>query len=568
MKILGISAYHQDSSAALLVDGIPVAAVQEGLHTKIPLDPALPLRAAQECLGRARVPACDLDAIVFYERPLRRFERTLAYSLRQFPSGGRAFAHEVSQWLGERLWTKGRLVDEFDVDPGRVHFVDHLDSHAACAFYQSPFEQAAVLVVDDAGEWATAGIYRASGSGIERLQELHLPHSLGLVSSAMTKFLGFEPGRDDGFLEALATRGTPRYRDQLMEVIGTAADGSPWIDPSFFQLGTKQQEPWKPALEELIGPARAPGDPLCITGGDTRHADLSASLQAVLELRLSDLARGACEAAGEPDLCFGGMLAGNRGVCRALLASGPGRLFVPPEPGDAGAALGAAWKVHQRLDDRRPPAGSPRRFLGAPLVPGGAGHPPEHPPSGLELVPSLLEGQPVGWARGPLEFASTCLRSRLALIDPRVSDAPTILMRALQRSATTELCRLVLPSESLERYVQLPQHGLPLARQGQLRLQATDALKDAHPELLPPDGMLWVQAVEQAGDPALHQLLLAVAARGAAPSVPGLLACDLHLQGGVLPRGAAENMDLFARSGLGALLLEDRLLPSQGAQAS
>ena len=564
MRILGLSAYHQDAAAAVVVDGRPVAAAQEGLFTKTPLDASLPLRAARACLSRAGLTGPELDRIVFYEKPLRRFERTLVTNLRAFPAGGRAFAREISLWLGDKLWLKGRLADELGVDASKIGFVEHLRSHAAAAFYLSPFPRAAVLVADDVGEWATTAIYRGTPEGLEPLVEVHLPHSLGLAVSAFTQFLGFDPGKDDGFLQDLACFGKPRFAEPVGRILGSAEDGSPRIDGETLLLADTGGPMWTAALEELFGPARVPGAPLRMGGDDARDADLAASLQRVLEERVVALARVALERAGEPALCFAGVLARNRGVNRALLAGGIGALFVPPEPSDAGGALGAALLAHQE-ESATPRAVNGRAcalFLGD--APGHAeeGGAPLAGQSFDALLPALRAGEPVAWVRGALEFADESLFHRLVLIAPDAPRSREVLLGALQRSEPFLSCRVALPAERLPEFVEVPPGGAALARCAQLQLPAREALRRAAPAAVLPDGSARVQAVERADDEELHALLETF---GRERGAPCLLIETFRLRGAVTPRFDHEALEAFGRSTLRALLVDDRLYRAGGA---
>ena len=565
MRVLGISAYHQDSAAALVIDGRPVAAAQEGLFTKTPLDASLPLRAARSCLSRAGLNGPDLDRVVFYEKPLRRFERTLATALRAFPGGGRGFAREASRWLGDRLWLKGRLADELGVDPKKIQFVEHLASHAACAFYLSPIQRAAVLVADDVGEWATTAIFKAGGTGLELVGEAHLPHSLGLVVSAFVQFLGFDPGKDDEYLGDLAGHGTPRFADAVRELVGADEDASPAIARGHFNFGEGVRQLWTEEMARRFGPARVPGSPLRLGGDDARDADLAASLQQVLEERIVALAQKALERTGEEDLCFAGVLARNRGVNTALLErSGARSLFVPPEPADAGGALGAALYVHHAEASAERNGAPAALFLGetpgsvSEEEPAASGQKPE------ALLPALLEGRPVGWVRGSLEFAPESLFHRCVLIDPRAESARENLLGALQRTEPFLACRAAVPAERLGEFVELPAGGAGLARLAQLQLPVHEALRAAAPAAVLPDGTARIQAVSRDEDPELHKLLeLFGAERGA----PVLLLETLRLRGAVVPRSDHEAIDAFGRSQLAALLVDDRLFSAPESAA-
>src|SRR5258708_848377 len=233
VAILGISAFFHDSAAALVVDGEIVAAAQEERFSRIKHDAALPVEAARFCLEQAGLSIADVDHVVFYEKPLKKFERILVTHLREFPRSFSQFPRSFAGWLGKRLWMKGDLCKQLGCHPDQLLFCEHHLSHAASAFFCSPFERAAVITVDGVGEWATTSIYRASsnasGSNIELLQELHFPHSIGLLYSAITAYLGFEVNEGEYKVMGLSAYGEPPYRPELEKLCPTDDDAPPPI---------------------------------------------------------------------------------------------------------------------------------------------------------------------------------------------------------------------------------------------------------------------------------------------------------------------------------------------------
>ena len=318
MRILGISAFHRDAAAALLVDGRPVAAVAEATFTRKPFDSAFPSRAIRFCLDHAGIEGRDLDRVVFYEKPLRKFERLLAVQVQAFPRSSRSFAHGVSSWLSDRLWIKSRIARELNVDLVKVVFTEQQVALAANAFYTSPFSSAALLTVDDVGEWATASVGVGRDDGLSVLGEVMFPHSLGLFACAVTQFLGFVPGEEEHKVEALSAYGEPSYAGVLRGLV-VGEGGYFEIDQGPFRFAFDSDCLYRDSLCDLLGPARFSGDPLCIEGTDTRHADIAASLQLVLEERVLALGLRAHELTPSPNLCFAGVLATNRRLNARLL---------------------------------------------------------------------------------------------------------------------------------------------------------------------------------------------------------------------------------------------------------
>ncbi|MDA1267031.1 MAG: hypothetical protein O2816_18275 [Planctomycetota bacterium] len=565
MKVLGLSAFHQDAAAALVIDGVPVAAGQEGLYTKTPLDASLPLKAARSCLERAGIKGPDLDRVVFYEKPLRRFERTLVTGLRAFPKGGKGFAREVSRWLGDRLWIRGQLVEELGVETKQVLFVEHSLSHAAAAFFQSPYEEAAALVLVDSGEWSACSIAHGKGNQLTLVGETHLPHSLGLAASAFVQFLGFDPGADDRWLADLAALGQPRFQEQVAAMIGVGDDGAPYLDVEAFHLGEGARSLYTDKLAAAFGPARIPGEPLRWTPQDPRDVDLAASVQAVLEERALGMAILAKQKTGAPNLVLAGSLFRNRGIATRLLLEAPfAGVFLSPEPSDAGGALGAALLVHHSEGHRE---GAARNGHDLSLRLGEAlgtmsDREADQTEAGPEsLLADLGAGRPVGWARGSMEFASDSLGNRCVLGDPRQANGARTMLGALQRSEEFLSARLALPAEDLQRWVQVEgEHGTAL-RLGQLVLPAREELATQAPGAVGLDGRVWVQAVAADEDPDLHALLVAFRERTGAP---GLLLDTLRLRGAVVPRFDSEALEVLDRSQLACLLAGDRLYRNGG----
>jgi len=256
MRIVGLSAFHRDAAAVLLVDGVPVAAEREEWFTRQARDSGFPRRAARACLAAGGLDARAIDRVVFYEKPLLKFERVLWSQLAAFPRSARSFAETMFVWLGDRVWLKNRIASELEIPAQKVSFCEHQRSHAAAAFLPSPFEEAAILCADDFGEWATTSLAVGRGSQIELLAEQHFPHSLGLVASALAQFLGFEPGLDESKLEALAALGSPRFAREFDELVRAGEGGAFEVDMRRFRFLFDGTRLCDESLVELLGAAR------------------------------------------------------------------------------------------------------------------------------------------------------------------------------------------------------------------------------------------------------------------------------------------------------------------------
>jgi carbamoyltransferase len=353
MRILGISCWYHDAAAALVVDGEIVAAAQEERFTRRKHDAEFPENAVRYCLAEGG--ADSVDAVAFYDKPLLKFHRILENYLAVAPRGLESFVQAVPLWLKEKLWAPPRIEEALDAAGvtrnGDIHFTQHHESHAASAFYPSPFEEAAVLTLDGVGEWATTTVGVGAGHRLELLHEIRFPHSLGLLYSAFTYFTGFRVNSGEYKLMGLAPYGEPRYADAIRrELIDLRDDGSFRLNLDYFgYLDSLRMT--NERFERLFGgPARQPETPI-----GQRERDLARSIQVVTEEAVLRLARHAREASGKRHLCLAGGVALNCVANGILLREGIfDDLWIQPAAGDAGGALGAALAVwHQTFDRPR-----------------------------------------------------------------------------------------------------------------------------------------------------------------------------------------------------------------------
>src|SRR5215468_8747668 len=258
MNILGISCYFHDASAALLRDGILVAAAEEERFTRKKHDFDFPQNAIDFCLRASGLTAMDIDYVAFFEKPLVKFERLLLSVLQTFPRSSRVFREAMIAWLGDKLWVKDLIRKRLGVPESRILFSEHHLSHAASAFLCSPFDEAAILTIDGVGEWTTASIGVGKGSQIKLLKEIQFPHSLGLLYSAFTAFLGFEVNEGEYKVMGMAPFGQPRYADKVWKLIRQESDGSFTLDMRYFSFHHSTDTTYSPKFLELFGPARDP----------------------------------------------------------------------------------------------------------------------------------------------------------------------------------------------------------------------------------------------------------------------------------------------------------------------
>jgi carbamoyltransferase len=344
-RILGISAFYHDSAACLVEDGRIIAAAQEERFTRRKHDPAFPAHAVAYCLREAGVTTAQLDLVGFYEKPLLKFERLLETYVSGAPRGLRSYLMAMPLWLGSKLWLADEISERLAGYRGEILFGEHHESHAASAFYPSPFEQAAVLTIDGVGEWATSSIGVGRGHQLDVLRELRFPHSLGLLYSAFTYFTGFKVNSGEYKLMGLAPYGEPKYvktiKDHLVEI---RDDGSVWVNQEYFTYMHGLTMTGSKFAQLFDGPARQPE-----TWVTQREMDIARSIQVVTEEVMLKMAAFAHRETGMRDLCLAGGVALNCVGNGRILREGPfEQLWIQPAAGDAGGAVGVALALWHR----------------------------------------------------------------------------------------------------------------------------------------------------------------------------------------------------------------------------
>jgi len=437
MQILGISAFYHDSAAALVRDGDIVAAAQEERFTRKKHDARFPARAIEFCLAQADAKLSDLDFVVFYDKPFLKFERLLETYIAFAPRGLRSFQMAIPLWVREKLFQKNLLHDELkllgeDFDwMSRLLFTEHHQSHAASAFYPSPFEEALILTMDGVGEWATTSVALGRGNHLEIIKEIHFPHSLGLLYSAFTYYTGFKVNSGEYKLMGLAPYGKPRYAQKILDhLVDLKPDGSFRLNLDYFNYATGLTMTNGKFDTLFEGPARKPDQLL-----NERHMDLAASVQAVLEEAVLRMTRSLASETGAKNLCLAGGVALNCVANGKILRDGCfERIWVQPASGDAGGALGAALAAYHLLQDQpRRVCGCSDRMHGSYLGPEfrqddieqrlsklGASYEVFEEPKLLdECVDALVQEKAIGWFQGRMEFGPRALGARSILADPR-----------------------------------------------------------------------------------------------------------------------------------------------------
>jgi len=436
-RILGISAFYHDSAAALVVDGRIVAAAQEERFTRKKHDPRFPMLSVRYCLDQAGIKASDLDHVVFYEKPFIKFERLLETYLAFAPSGYQSFRLAVPLWLKEKLFQKRLLRQSLqEIDPdidweSRLLFTDHHQSHAASAFFASPFEEAAVLTLDGVGEWTTTSSGIGKGNKLDITREINFPHSIGLLYSAFTYYTGFKVNSGEYKVMGLAPYGEPKYVDKIFDhLVDLKPDGSYRLDLRYFNYCTGLTMTTERFHDLFGGAPRKPEEWI-----NQRHMDLAASIQKATEEIVLRLSRSVAKQTGSANLCLAGGVALNCVANGKILRdSSFNSIWIQPAAGDAGGALGAALAAHYQFN------GAPRQTNGATDNMRGSYLGPMFEQSDIEIrlknaggrfsilsdqdlisstVAALVDEKAVGWFQGRMEFGPRALGARSILGDPR-----------------------------------------------------------------------------------------------------------------------------------------------------
>ncbi len=543
-RILGISAFYHDSAAALIEDGAIIAAAQEERFSRRKHDAGFPAQAIAYCLEQGETCIGDLDAIVFYDKPLLKFERLLETYLACAPRGWRSFVTAMPIWLKDKLYLKLILrrelaalggISEAEL-PGLL-FTEHHQSHAASAFFASPFRQAAVLCLDGVGEWATSSLWQGDGAQLTPLWQIDFPHSLGLLYSAFTYYLGFKVNSGEYKLMGLAPYGQPRYRDLILqELLDLKPDGSFRLNMRYFNFTTGLTMTHK-RFDQLFG-----GPPRQAESAVTqRHMDIARSIQAVTEEVVLRLAATARRETGSAYLCLAGGVALN---CvangRVLRESGFDDVWVQPAAGDAGGAVGAALAVwHEYLGQPHNPDGQHDRMQGAYLGPAyshaevcrrlqalGAVYREVSTEADLvaEVAAHLAAGQVIGWFQGRMEFGPRALGARSILGDARNPTMQSVMnLKIKYRESFRPFAPAVL-AEQVSTYFEhdrpSPYMQMVAAVQPQWRLPVSDepsgleqlkVPRSTLPAITHVDYSARLQTVHRETHPRFHALLTAFA---------------------------------------------------------
>ena len=589
MYILGVSCYYHDAAAVLLNDGVLVAAAEEERFSRIKHDFGFPKQAIQFCLDQAGITGNELDYVVFFEKPFRKLDRILMMTLQTYPQSYKVFRESMITWMVDKLWVATTLQNEIGVSQDKILFSEHHLSHAASAFLCSPFDEAAILTVDGVGEWVTATHGVGKGNQIKINKQIEFPHSLGLLYSAFTAFLGFEVNEGEYKVMGMAPYGEPKYVDKVWKLINQNSDGSFSLNMEYFSFHHSTVRTYNNKFAALFGDPRPekmlffteetgfpkyfgtpPSNFKQMSTLNKHYADIASSIQKVTEEVLLGMAKHLRRTTGLPNLCMAGGVALNSVAnTRIMKESGFEQVYVQPAAGDGGGALGAALWAYNTL------LGKPRTFQMEHAYWGRANSEAEigdflrqnnikhtHYDNEDQLLDSvvnhLTSAKVIGWAQGRFEWGPRALGSRSILADPRNPDMKDIVNTKIKfREPYRPFAPSVL-AESAEKYFELPEAITRSPARYMLYVVPVRENQKANlPAITHVDGTGRLQTVFKDQSPRYYKMIEKF---GQATGVPVVLNTSFNLKGEPIVNTPANAFNTFSKSEMDALVLENFII--------
>jgi len=590
MYILGISCYYHDSAAALIKDGELVAASMEERFTRVKNDNGFPEQAIAFCLKKAGITSQDLDYVVFYEKPFVKFSRILLTILGTFPRSRDEWREAMFVWIPKKLWIKTKLQQHLQIDAEKVLFCDHHMSHAASAFYSSPFDEAAVLTVDGVGEWTTTAMGQAKanwdGKGKNEItlsEEQRFPHSLGLLYSGFTAFLGFKVNEGEYKVMGMAPYGQPRYVDKVQKLIRVNDDGSFHLNMEYFAFHYSEKYTYNQRFRDLFGEERPPSDDFFTMATNPEragerdamqknqyYADVAASIQAVTEDALLKMVRHLHAKTGLKKLVMAGGVALNSVANYKILHETPfEEVYIQPAAGDDGGALGAAlWVYHSLLNQPRKmimnhaywgeeySEAEIRQFLDQ------SGIKYEYVPDDSKLIArvadALTQSQVIGWFQGRFEWGPRALGNRSILGDPRRAEMKNIVNTKIKYREPFRPFAPVVVAERAQEFFDFPDISNQYPPRFMLMVSPVkEDKRSVIPATTHEGGTGRLQTIDRATNPRYYDI---VNTFGQATGVPVLLNTSFNLRGEPIVNTPANAWNTFSKSGLDMLVLGSYLI--------
>ena len=591
MRILGISCYFHDAAAVLLVDGVLVAAVEEERYSRKKHDYDFPRNAINYCLEQGGITGKDLDYVVFFEKPFTKFERLMKTALQGFPKTYWMFVQSMRTWLLDKLWIKNLIRTELGVGADQVIFSDHHLSHAASAYFCSPFEESAVLTFDGVGEWSTTTMGVGKGNDLTLTDELRFPHSIGLLYSVFTAFLGFEVNEGEYKVMGMAAYGVPRYVDKVWELVKQGGDGAIWLDPRYFSFHYSTSRAYSRKFTDLFGEPRQPEAPFFTeTSGyptyygekprnfqemaryNQHYADIAASVQVVTEEMILSIARELHRKTGLKKLCMAGGVALNSVANGRILRETPFEdLYIQPSAGDGGAALGAALVAwHCAL-------GNTQRLVMEHAYWGQA-YGPDDLKTALEssgfkstliendkklvevTVDQLAAGKVIGWFQGRFEWGPRALGNRSIIADPRRQETKDLVNTKIKFREPFRPFAPAVPLEATQEYFDLPEPERHMPARFMLLVVPVKENKQDEIQAVNHLGTARIQTVQREHNPLYYDLIKGF---GEATGTPVLLNTSFNVRGEPIVNTPENALRTFGDSGIDTLVLGNHLVEKE-----
>lgn len=589
MYILGISCFYHDAAAALLHDGQLVAAAEEERFSRLKHDAGFPQQAIDFCLKTAGITTADLDYVVFYEKPLRKFERIFKTHLASFPYSWRTFGEAMIAWMGDKLWLKSHLQEWLHVPADKILFTDHHAAHAASAFFASPFSEAAVLTIDGVGEWTTTAKGYATadwdGHGENKLvlsEEQRFPHSLGLLYSAFTAFLGFRVNNGEYKVMGMSPYGEPKYLDKIEKLFKVYDDGSFWMNMDYFSYHYSHTRTYSDKFIDLFGPPRVHSDDFYtaktnpgVNPNDPQvqqnqyYADVAASIQYVTEETILKMLCKLHQDTGMKHVCLAGGVALNSKANGRLLAETPfSEVYIQPAAGDSGGALGAALYVYHVL------LGKPRQFVqehnywGAAyttadiktaIAQTGFKYEVETNEATLtaKVVDDVLAGKVIAWFQGRFEWGPRALGSRSIIADPRRAEMKDIVNTKIKFREPFRPFAPVIIEEAIPDYFDDIDPATNYMARFMLTVQRFKEEPGAQVPAVNHMGTGRLQSVRREWNPRYYDLMYQF---GQATGVPILINTSFNLRGEPIVNTPANALKTFGNSGIDTLVMDNYIV--------
>ncbi len=592
MNILGVSCYYHDAAAALLQDGMLIAAAEEERFSRVKHDSDFPKHSIEFCLKQGGITANDLDYVVFYEKPLIKFERILMTTLGQFPRSYPVFRESMITWFNEKLWIKSQLQNDIGISADKILFIEHHLSHAASALFASPFDEAAILTIDGVGEWTTATIGRGTAdwnrsdgeqreNKIDLIREVKFPHSLGLLYSAFTAWLGFQVNEGEYKVMGMAPYGSPKYVDDVYKLVDVNEDGSFKLNMDYFSFHYSTHSTYNRKFTDLFGDARRPESEFytTITNPKKDHphwsdtsaavnqhfADVAASIQHVTEEMILKMARHVHEKTGSQNLVMAGGVALNSVANGRVIKETPfENVFIQPAAGDSGGALGAALYAYHVL------LGKPRKFVMEHAY-WGQEYSVDEMRSAIEakgfaydlieddeklldqVVDRLTNAKVVSWFRGRFEWGPRALGHRSILADPRSIEMKEVVNTKIKfREPFRPFAPVILEDRASE-YFDFPSPEKYYPARYMLLVSAIhEDKRDKIQAVCHVGGTGRLQTIRREWNPAYYRV---VEKFGQATGVPVLLNTSYNLRGEPIVTTPQNALYTFGKSDIDALVM-------------